>query len=126
MLLSIHELRNEKGETVLEKKELVDEDLYKEVKTKKEKLIQQIKAEKIINPKCQAEADEAIENIKKMKSGTGKVGRISYYYESLKGIYFYMHKVIEGDSSHVDTVRFYCATASETMYEECRKSDTLI
>ena len=72
MLLSIHELRNENGEIISEKKEVVEETLYNELKGKKEKLIQQIKTEKVIDPKCQKEADEAIENIKKLRCGHGE------------------------------------------------------
>lgn len=126
MLLSIHELRNENREIIFEKKEVAEETLYNELKGKKEKLIQQIKTEKVIDPKCQKEADEAIENIKKLRCGHGEVGRIFYYYESLKGMYFYIHKIIKSDSSCVDTIRFYCTTPSEAMYSECKMSDPLI
>lgn len=126
MLLAIHELKDKKGNVVSNKKDVVDEVLYDEMKNKKEKLIQQIKTEKIVNPKCQEKADEAIANIKKQKCGYGKVGRIEYYYESIKGMYFYMHKVVESDSSYIDSTRFYCATLSETMYSECQNSDPIL
>lgn len=126
MLLIIHELKDKKGNVVSKKKDIVDEILYNEMKSKKEKLVQQIKTEKIVNPKCQEKADEAIADIKKKKCGYGKVGRIEYYYESIKGMYFYMHKVVESDSSYIDSTRFYCVTFSEAMYSECQKSDPIL
>lgn len=126
MLLTIHELKDKKGKVVSQKKEIVDEKLYDEMKSKKEKLIQQLKTEKVVNPKCQSEADDAIEEIKKKKCGYGKVGRVEYYYESLKGMYFYIHKVFGTATEYTDSTRFYCSTLSETMYEECRKSDPLL
>lgn len=45
---------------------------------------------------------------------------------TLKGMYFYIHKIIKSDSSCVDTIRFYCTTPSEAMYSECKMSDPLI
>ena len=53
----IHELKDRKGKSILKKKEFVDSTLYSEMKSKKEKLVQQIKTEKVINPKCQEKAD---------------------------------------------------------------------
>ena len=125
MLISIHELRNEDGEQVFEKRELVDEELYIEMKKKKEKLVQQIKAEKVINPKCQEQADKAIEAIKKDKCGYGKVGRVQYFYESLKGLYFYIHKIVEQEGTYTDTIRFYCSQPNVSLYKDCRKADLI-
>ena len=126
MLLMIHELKDRKGKIILKKKEFVDSTLYSEMKSKKEKLVQQIKTEKVINPKCQEKADELIADIKKKKCGYGKVGRIEYYYESLKGMYFYLHKIVESDSTFIDSTRFYCVMPSETMYTESQKTDPII
>ena len=125
MLISIHELRNEDGEQVFEKRELVDKELYTEMKKKKEKLVQQIKAEKVINPKCQEQADKAIEAIKKDKCGYGKVGRVQYFYEGLKGLYFYIHKIVEQEGTYTDTIRFYCSQPNVSLYKDCRKADLI-
>lgn len=125
MIYSLHKTFNETGTEIKNKSELVDEKLYNLMKTKKEKLISQIKAEKVTNPAVAREADEAIENIRKQKCGSGRVGSISYTYESLKGIYFYLHKVIEKESSFVDSLRYYSVAPNGEMLKELLKDDKL-
>ena len=122
MIYSLHKTFNETGTEIKNKSELVDEKLYNLMKTKKEKLISQIKAEKVTNPAVAREADEAIENIRKQKCGSGS---ISYTYESLKGIYFYLHKVIEKESSFVDSLRYYSVAPNGEMLKELLKDDKL-
>lgn len=126
MLLEIYEQRKVNGEQISSKKGIVDEELYAELKKKKEKLIQQIKTEKVINPKVQEDADNAIGVIKKNKNGYGKVGRVQYFYESVKGIYFYIHKIVEQEGMFTDTIHFYCSQLSDTMYKVCQEDDKLI
>lgn len=125
MIYSLHKTFDETGTEIKNKSELVDEKLYDLMKTKKEKLISQIKAEKVTNPTVAREADEAIENIRKQKCGSGRVGDISYTYESLKGIYFYLHKVIEKESSFVDSLRYYSVAPNGEMLKELLKDDKL-
>lgn len=125
MIYSLHKTFNETGTEIKNKSELVDEKLYDIMKTKKEKLISQIKAEKVTNPTVAREADEAIENIRKQKCGSGRVGDISYTYESLKGIYFYLHKVISKESSYVDSLRYYSVSPSGEMLEQLLNDDQL-
>lgn len=125
MIYSLHKTFDETGTEIKNKSELVDEKLYDLMKTKKEKLISQIKAEKVTNPTVAREADEAIENIRKQKCGSGRVGDISYTYESLKGIYFYLHKVISKESSYVDSLRYYSVSPSGEMLEQLLNDDQL-
>lgn len=125
MIYSLHKTFDETGTEIKNKSELVDEKLYDLMKTKKEKLISQIKAEKVTNSAVAREADEAIENIRKQKCGSGRVGSISYTYESLKGIYFYLHKVIEKESSFVDSLRYYSVAPNGEMLKELLKDDKL-
>lgn len=125
MIYSLHKTFDETDTEIKNKSELVDEKLYDLMKTKKEKLISQIKAEKVTNPTVAREADEAIENIRKQKCGSGRVGDISYTYESLKGIYFYLHKVISKESSYVDSLRYYSVSPSGEMLKELLKDDKL-
>ena len=125
MIYSLHKTFDETGAEIKHKSELVDEKLYDVMKIKKEKLISQIKAEKVTNPSIAREADEAIENIRKQKYGSGKVGSISYTYESVKGIYFYLHKVITKENSYVDSLRYYSVSPNGAMLEELLKNDKL-
>ena len=125
MIYSLHKTFNETGTEIKNKSELVDEKLYDLMKTKKDKLISQIKAEKVTNPAVAREADEAIENIRKQKCGSGRVGSISYTYEALKGIYFYLHKVIAKESSYVDSLRYYSVAPNGEMLKELLKDDKL-
>lgn len=125
MIYSLHTTFDENGTEIKNKSELVDEKLYDLMKTKKEKLISQIKAEKITNPSVARLADEAIENIRKQKCGSCTIGRISYTYESLKGIYFYLHKVILKESSYVDSLRYYSVSPNGEMLKELLKEDKL-
>lgn len=125
MIYSLHKTFDETGAEIKHKSELVDEKLYDVMKIKKEKLISQIKAEKVTNPSIAREADEAIENIRKQKCGSGKVGSISYTYESVKGIYFYLHKVITKENSYVDSLRYYSVSPNGAMLEELLKNDKL-
>lgn len=125
MIYSLHKTFDENGTEIKNKSELVDEKLYDLMKTKKEKLISQLKAEKVTNPSIAREADEAIENIRKQKCGSGRVGSISYTYESLKGIYFYLHKVISKESSYVDSLRYYSVAPNGEMLKELLKDDHL-
>lgn len=125
MIYSLHKTFDETGTEIKNKSELVDEKLYDLMKTKKEKLISQIEAEKVTNPTVAREADEAIENIRKQKCGSGRVGDISYTYESLKGIYFYLHKVISKESSYVDSLRYYSVSPSGEMLEQLLNDDQL-
>lgn len=125
MIYSLHKTFNETGTEIKNKSELVDEKLYDLMKTKKEKLINQIKAEKITNPSVARLADEAIENIRKQKCGSGNVGNIAYTYESVKGLYFYLHKVISKESSYVDSLRYYSVSPNGEMLEELLKDDKL-
>ena len=125
MIYSLHKTFDEIGTEIKNKSELVDEKLYDLMKTKKEKLISQIKAEKVTNSAVAREADEAIENIRKQKCGSGRVGSISYTYESLKGIYFYLHKVIEKESFFVDSLRYYSVASNGEMLKELIKDDKL-
>lgn len=125
MIYSLHKTFDETGALIKNKPELVDEKLYDLMKTKKEKLISQIKAEKVTNPAIAREADEAIENIRKQKCGSGTIGCISYKYEALKGIYFYLHKVISKESSYVDSLRYYSVAPNSEMLEQLLKDDKL-
>lgn len=125
MIYSLHKIFDETGAEIKHKSELVDEKLYDVMKIKKEKLISQIKAEKVTNPLIAREADEAIENIRKQKCGSGKVGSIFYTYESVKGIYFYLHKVISKESSYVDSLRYYSVSPNGEILEELLKDDNL-
>lgn len=125
MIYSLHKTFDENGTEIKNKSELVDEKLYDVMKTKKEKLISQLKAEKVTNPSIAREADEAIENIRKQKCGSGRVGNIDYTYESVKGIYFYLHKVISKESSFVDSLRYYSISPNGEMLEELIKDDKL-
>lgn len=125
MIYSLHKTFDENGTKIKNKTEIVDEKLYDVMKTKKEKLISQIKAEKITNPSVARLADEAIENIRKQKCGSGRIGSIAYKYDALKGIYFYLHKVISKESSYVDSLRYYSVSPSGEMLEELLKDDKL-
>lgn len=125
MIYSLHKTFDENGTEIKNKSELVDEKLYDLMKTKKEKLISQIKAEKVTNPSVARLADESIENIRKQKCGSGRVGSIAYTYESVKGMYFYLHKVISKESSYVDSLRYYSVSPSGEMLEELLKDDKL-
>lgn len=125
MIYSLHKTFDETGTEIKNKTEIVDEKLYDVMKTKKEKLISQIKAEKVTNPSIAREADEAIENIRKQKCGSGTIGCISYKYEALKGIYFYLHKVISKESSYVDSLRYYSAVPNNEMLEQLLNDDQL-
>lgn len=125
MIYSLHKTFDENGTEIKNKSELVDEKLYDVMKAKKEKLISQLKAEKVTNPSIARKADEAIENIRKQKCGSGRVGSISYTYESLKGIYFYLHKVISKESSYVDSLRYYSVSPNGEMLKELLNDDPL-
>lgn len=125
MIYSLHKTFDETGTEIKNKSELVDEKLYDLMKTKKEKLINQIKAEKVTNPAVAREADEAIENIRKQKCGSGRIGSIAYTYESVKGVYFYLHKVISKESSYVDSIRYYSVVPNNEMLEQLLKDDQL-
>lgn len=125
VIYSLHKTFDETGALIKSKPELVDEKLYDLMKTKKEKLISQIKAEKVTNPTVAREADKAIENIRKQKCGSGRVGSIAYTYESVKGIYFYLHKVISKENSYVDSLRYYSVAPNGEMLKELLKDDSL-
>ena len=125
MIYSLHKTFDETGTEIKSKSELVEEKLYDLMKTKKEKLISQIKAEKVTNSSIAREADEAIENIRKQKCGSGRIGSIAYTYESVKGVYFYLHKVISKESSYVDSIRYYSVVPNNEMLEQLLKDDQL-
>ena len=125
MIYSLHKTFNKDGAEIKHKSEIVDEILYDVMKTKKEKLISQIKAEKVTNPSVARLADEAIENIRKQKCGYGRIGSIAYTYESVKGVYFYLHKVISKESSHVDSIRYYSVIPNNEMLEQLLNDDQL-
>ena len=125
MIYSLHKIFDETGTEIKNKSELVDEKLYDLMKTKKEKLISQIKAEKVTNPAVAREADEAIENIRKQKCGSGRIGRISYTYDAVRGIYFYIHKVIAKEGSYVDSLRYYSVSPNGEMLKELLNDDQL-
>lgn len=125
MIYSLHKTFNKDGAEIKHKSEIVDEILYDVMKTKKEKLISQIKAEKVANPSVARLADEAIENIRKQKCGSGRIGSIAYTYESVKGVYFYLHKVISKENSHVDSIRYYSVIPNNEMLEQLLNDDQL-
>lgn len=125
MIYSLHKIFNEDGAEIKHKSEIVDEKLYDVMKTKKEKLISQIKAEKVTNPSVARLADGAIENIRKQKCGSGRIGSIAYTYESVKGVYFYLHKVISKGSSYIDSIRYYSVFPNNEMLEQLLDDDQL-
>lgn len=99
--MKTYKIKNEKYE------ETVNNEGIKEAEKRKiDKLIKQLKAEKVINPKERG-IDEMIERLSDVKSfAYGETKNIKYYVSKRNG--FYIHKQFYKEGVKVyDTVRFF-------------------
>lgn len=111
MLYTNKILRDQNGHVIDAEENFSDAELYAAMKEKKAKLISNLKNEKVINPSVARNIDEAIDELKKCSSDCKTIGNVKYYYVFKKKLYFYIHKIIEGENTYIDSTRFYSASA---------------
>lgn len=110
MTYAVHKKYDVDGKIVSEKKEEDERELYEIYKAKREKLVKQLKNEKIVDPELREQVDKEIEKIENSKGPamiSGSAGRIKYYIWFRKNNFFYIHKIGYMELSDIDSMRIY-------------------